>query len=309
MPPEPAAPKVALAKAALLGLDWGTTSLRGYLMTADGTILAERAAEAGILNIQNGAFADALEDMAGDWLAADSAMPIVASGMIGSRQGWTEVPYLELPTAAADLTLYAHAGFQRTIHFVPGLALRDKDGVPDVMRGEETQIFGASADGMYLLPGSHSKWALVEAGRITWFATFMTGELFAALKDHTILGRMMSGSGNDDAAFARGAKYGFGGSGTLQRLFSARTLALFGELPESGVAAYLSGLLIGTEIAEARALVQNSADMITIIGNPDLGQHYLAALSHCGLRGCQAAEGAAARGQWRIAKAAGILAS
>ena len=65
------------------------------------------------------------------------------------------------------------------------------------MRGEETQILGVLAasgrgDGLFVLPGTHSKWARVEAGRIVGFATFMTGEVFAALKDHSLLGRLMA---------------------------------------------------------------------------------------------------------------------
>ena len=298
-------------KAALLGLDWGTTTLRGYLIGDRGAVLAERSAEAGILHIQNGAFADALMDLAGDWLRADKSLPVVASGMIGSRQGWAEAPYVDVPAGAGDLTLFHHDGFERPIHIVPGLARRDADGVPDVMRGEETQIFGAHEnamqDGLFLLPGSHSKWALVADGLVTWFATFMTGELFAALKDHTILGRMITGEGDDAAAFARGVEYGYHTGTTLQRLFSARALALFGELPQQGVAAYLSGLLIGAEIAEARALVQNADTMITIVGDPELGQRYLTALAHCGLAAGMAPKDAAARGQWRIAAANGLL--
>ncbi|MDP6833112.1 MAG: 2-dehydro-3-deoxygalactonokinase [Alphaproteobacteria bacterium] len=301
MPPE----------AALLGLDWGTTSLRGYLIGADGSVLAERSAEAGILQVRNGAFAEALSDLAGDWLASDSTLPIIASGMIGSRQGWVEVPYVDLPADAGGLTLYSHDGFDRPIHFIPGLAVRDGGGVPDVMRGEETQIIGAGGlalqDGLYLLPGSHTKWAEVKDGNIIWFTTFMTGELFAALKGHTILGRMMMGEADDDVSFRRGVNYGQGAGGTLQRLFSARTLALFGELPETGVADYLSGLLIGAEIAEARALVQNPGSMIMIIGNPDLSRHYLAALSISGWPAEIAPAGATARGHWRIARAAGLL--
>ena len=304
-------PRAHLAKAALLGLDWGTTTLRCSLIGANGAVLAERSADAGILHIQDNAFAQALVDLAGDWLAAEGALPIVASGMIGSRQGWVEVPYVDTPAGAGDLSLHRHDGFDRAIHFVPGLARRDRDGVPDVMRGEETQIIGAGEaeleDGLYLLPGSHSKWAQVAHGRITWFATFMTGELFAALKAHTILGRMMAGAADSDAAFARGVKYGHDAPSTLQRLFSARTLALFGELPETEVAAYLSGLLIGAEIAEARVLVQDGNPMITVVGNPDLARHYSAALAHCGLTACQAPAGAAARGQWRIALANGLL--
>ncbi|MBT4041942.1 MAG: hypothetical protein HOF11_00420, partial [Rhodospirillaceae bacterium] len=130
-------------RAALLGLDWGTTTLRGFLMGEGGVVLAERSAKAGILNIQNGAFAEGLLDLAGDWLEAEGDLPIVASGMIGSRQGWAEAPYVDIPAAAGDLTLYRHDGFERPIHIIPGLARRDGDGVPDVMRGEETQIFGA----------------------------------------------------------------------------------------------------------------------------------------------------------------------
>ncbi len=298
-------------KAALLGLDWGTTTLGGYLIGDMGTVLAERPAKAGILHIQGGAFADALRELAGDWLAANESLPIVASGMIGSRQGWAEVSYVDIPAGAGDLTLYRHDGFDRPVHIVPGLARRDADGVPDVMRGEETQIFGAHTDtmqdGLLLLPGSHSKWALVTDGLITWFATFMTGELFAALKDHTILGRMITGDRDDAAAFARGVKYGYGATGNLQRLFSARTLALFGELPETGVAAYLSGLLIGAEIAEAQALVQDADAMITIIADPDLEHRYFTALAHCDLAAGKARKGAAARGLWRIAAANGLL--
>ncbi|MDA1101665.1 MAG: 2-dehydro-3-deoxygalactonokinase [Proteobacteria bacterium] len=316
-----------LPRIALLGLDWGTSSLRGYLIGERGAVLAERSAKAGILHIQNGAFAEALLELAGDWLATDENLPIVASGMIGSRQGWAEAPYVEIPAGAGDLTLHRYDGFDRPVYIVPGLARRDQDGVPDVMRGEETQIVGAhisDAHGhngdnprtdpkkeLFLLPGSHSKWALVMDRRITWFATFMTGELFAALKDHTILGRMMTDSngntGDDKAAFARGVKYGHAKGATLQRLFSARTLALFGELPQTGVAAYLSGLLIGAEIAEARALVHDLSTTITIIGDPDLGQRYLTALSLCGQSACLAPDNAVARGHWRIAAANGLL--
>jgi len=301
-------------KAVCLGLDWGTTSLRGYLIGAGGKVLAARADNAGILQIENEAFGPALAALAGDWLAANEELPIIASGMIGSRQGWFEVPYAELPAGAADLTPIRFDGFERPIHFVPGLTFRNDDGVPDVMRGEETQIAGVGKDGIFLMPGSHSKWVLVVDGQITWFATFMTGELFAALKDHTILGRMMTGPmtpgvADDEAAFARGVAYGHGHGAPLHSLFSARTLALFGDLPEAGVSAYLSGLLIGAEIAEARALVNNSDPTITIIGEAELSRRYETALSHCGLSARLAPGDAAARGLWSIAMAAGLLAT
>ena len=306
-------PSAALPRAALLGLDWGTTSLRGYLIGSGGVVIAERAADAGILQIKDRAFAAALNDLAGDWLEADSSLPIVTSGMIGARQGWVEAPYVEIPAGAGNLPLHTIEDFGRPIHFVPGLSRHDENGVPDVMRGEETQIIGAyetqMQDGLYLLPGSHSKWARATGGAITWFTTFMTGELFTALKDHTILGRMMAGSAHIPAAFARGVAYGKDPNSIMQRLFSTRALALFDDLNEIEAASYLSGLLIGSEIAEARLFVPDTSAPITIIGNPDLGERYKTALSICGLEGYQTPVGAAARGQWRIATAAGILAS
>ncbi|MBT7664854.1 MAG: 2-dehydro-3-deoxygalactonokinase [Rhodospirillaceae bacterium] len=307
-------PRAERPKAALLGLDWGTTSLRGYLIGPGGTILAERAADAGILQIQDRAFAGALIGLAGDWLDRDDSLPIVASGMIGSRQGWVEAPYGEVAAAPGDISLHTLTDFDRPVHVVPGLCRHDEHGVPDVMRGEETQIIGAHdgemQDGLYLLPGSHSKWARVTAGAITWFATFMTGELFTALKDHTILGRMMAGTAHIPEAFAQGVSFGSRPNSIMRSLFSARTLALFDELGEEDGASYLSGLLIGAEIAEAHAFIPDTNGApIMIIGNPDLGARYATALSLSGLVGQQAATGAAARGQWRIASAAGILRS
>ncbi|MBT3534898.1 MAG: 2-dehydro-3-deoxygalactonokinase [Rhodospirillaceae bacterium] len=294
-------------KVALLGLDWGTTTLRGYLIGADGKVQSARTKNSGILQVEDGNFGAALNQLAGDWLGSAENLPIIASGMIGSRQGWMEVPYVELPAGPEELIPMRFDDFDRTIHMIPGLAFRNAAGIPDVMRGEETQIAGVGADGIFLMPGSHSKWVLVVNGRITWFATFMTGELFAALKDHTILGRMMAGAVDDSAAFARGVKYGHGTAPTLQSLFSARSLALFGDLPEMGVASYLSGLLIGAEIAEAHTMMDTSGPMITIIGEADLAGHYERALSHCGFNSQPAPQDAAARGHWRIATAAGLL--
>jgi 2-dehydro-3-deoxygalactonokinase len=128
------------------------------------------------------------------------------------------------------------------------------------------------------------------------------------LKDHTILGRMMAEGSNDDA-FARGVELGHRTGAPLQSLFSARTLALFGDLPEDGVASYLSGLLIGAEIAEALELMDDAPASVTIIGDPELARHYETALTICGLASTRAPVDVAARGHWRIAKAAGLLAS
>jgi 2-dehydro-3-deoxygalactonokinase len=312
------------SSSALIGLDWGTTSFRAYRLDAAGDVLEARSAPAGILRVPDQDFEGVLEREVGPWLAEAPALPVIASGMITSRQGWVEVPYRSCPAGSAEIAaalLRHETGAGRTIHFVPGLSIVGADGVPDVIRGEETQIIGAvggavggaaeAAPGrrLLVLPGTHSKWALVEDGRLVWFATFMTGELFGVLKEHSILGRLMAGDGNDDAAFRRGLAYARGhGGGLLKRLFSARTLGLFGELPEHAIASYLSGLLIGTELREALACLEQPPDgEITVVGGADLCGRYLAAIEDAGLRGRRAADDAAARGLFLIARGAGLI--
>jgi 2-dehydro-3-deoxygalactonokinase len=308
---------------ALIGLDWGTSSFRAYRLDAAGAVLEAKTAPAGILRVPEGGFEGVFEREIGPWLADAPGLPVIASGMITSRQGWVEVSYCPCPAGSAEIAaaLVRHeTGAGRIVHFVPGLSIVGADGVPDVIRGEETQIIGAvggavggevgDAPGrrLLVLPGTHSKWALVEDGRIVWFATFMTGELFAVLKEHSILGRMMAGERDDDAAFRRGLAYARAG-GLLKRLFSARTLGLFGALPESGTAAYLSGLLIGTEVQDALdCLEQPSAGQeITVVGGAELTGRYLTAIDHAGLRGRRAADDAGARGLFLIAHAAGLI--
>ncbi len=301
---------------ALIGLDWGTSSFRAYRIEADGRIAERRAARTGILQITDDDFEGALRREIGAWLEADPGAPVLASGMITSRQGWVEVPYVRCPAGAPALAraLLARELRDRRMHFVPGLSILADDGVPDVMRGEETQIVGEIGAGagprLMVLPGTHSKWALAEGGRITWFATFMTGELFAVLSAHSILGRLMNGDEHDEAAFARGLAYaGEGGSGLLKRLFSARTLGLFGDLPGSGIGSYLSGLLIGTEIAEALAWTRarGAEREIRVIGGAELADLYRFALEAKGLRARRGVDDAAAQGLFRIARAAELI--
>ena len=176
----------------LLALDWGTSSARAYRLSAGGAVLDRREAPLGVMQVREGQHAAALVSLLGDW--AELRLPRIASGMIGSRQGWIEVPYVDCPADTAALV----AGLRTTpggeMAIVPGLVHRDGDGVPDVLRGEETQIVGAVPEGdegiLAVLPGTHSKWVRVESGRIVSFATYMTGELFALLLQHSILGRL-----------------------------------------------------------------------------------------------------------------------
>jgi 2-dehydro-3-deoxygalactonokinase len=304
---------------ALIGIDWGTTSFRAYRIAADGAILEARSAPAGILKVAARDFEAVFERETGPWLAGRPDLPVIASGMITSRQGWREVPYCACPAGRAELAaalLRHETGAGRSVHFVPGLALRGADGVPDVMRGEETQILGqiAVADAArgrqaIVLPGTHSKWAFVEAGRIVWFATFMTGEVFGVLKEHSILGRLMAEAPHDAEAFAHGLGYAREGpGGLLKRLFSARTLGLFDQLPASASASYLSGLLIGSEIGEALdCLPAGDLGEVTVIGGSELAERYREAIGAAGLRARTGAADASARGLLVIARAAGLL--
>ena len=301
------------AATALIGLDWGTSSLRAYRLALDGRILDSRTSRQGILDVPAGRFEAVFLEAVSDWLdACGPGVPVVASGMVGSRQGWVEAPYVPCPASLGDLGrgLVRHrAGDAGEVHFVPGVCSRNRDHVPDVMRGEETQIFGAiggiGATRLVVLPGTHSKWARVEDGRIAWFSTFMTGELFALLTEHGILGRLMRGEQHDASAFARGLAYA-GSAGLLGKLFSARTLGLFDEVPGECLRAYLSGLLIGSEMSEALAMGEDASE-VTIIGRTELAQRYLFALRQRGIAATTAPENVVVEGHRRIAAAAGLL--
>jgi 2-dehydro-3-deoxygalactonokinase len=296
----------------LIGLDWGTTSCRAYLIGTDGAVLARATEGPGILRIDNGAFGAALDTMTGAWITAHGKLPVILSGMIGSRQGWAEAPYATCPAGADDivtaLARIDHAG--RTISLVPGLST-ENDGMPDVMRGEETQILGALAlsgrdDGLFLLPGTHSKWAEVSGGRIVSFRTFMTGEVFGALKDHTILGRLMRGDARDCAGFARGVREGAalrGGAALLNRIFATRTYGLTGRLADTALADYLSGLLIGAEVATA---MENARVAVTIVATAALAARYAEALRVLSRDSALAPADCVAAGHWRLARAAGL---
>ncbi len=302
---------------ALIGLDWGTSSLRAYRLAATGGVLERRRADLGILGIAGGAFEDALSAFLGDWLRAGPAVPLLASGMITSRQGWVETPYLPCPVTVEALAAALVERRLRSGHrilFVCGLSTRGTDGVPDVMRGEETQIAGALAEGvsarLLVLPGTHSKWVRCAEGRIVDFATMMTGELYELLRRHSILGRLMREGEEDGEAFARGVARGMAddpaSGGLLHRLFGVRSLGLLGEVPPPGLASYLSGLLLGSELREA-ALLFGTREVPGLIGEPGLVERYRAACAGVG-RPCRVLPpDLAARGLFELARRSGIL--
>jgi 2-dehydro-3-deoxygalactonokinase len=302
-------------RCALIAIDWGTTSARAYRLDESGAVLDVKSAPLGIQAVVDRQFAAALDTLLEGW--RDDWVPRIACGMIGSRQGWVEAPYAACPVDLAGLgrTLARTPGGELSI--VPGAQCTDASGIPDVMRGEETQVAGAlEADRdrmLAVLPGTHSKWAIVERGQLTEFATFMTGELFAVLLAHSILGRMadraapQQGAGN---AFARGVAQGLAGAGFSHVIFGARSLALTGALAPAEVADWLSGALIGLEVQAARAWAGERCrdiDAVTVIGGDTLAARYVGALAQAGLRARMGPADAAARGLFRIAQRAGIV--
>jgi 2-dehydro-3-deoxygalactonokinase len=300
----------------LIALDWGTTNLHSYRIGAGSAILDHREWPLGIMQIADADFPAALERAMKPWQPLPPDVPIIASGMIGSRQGWKEVPYALCPAGLEDIAkaLLPMEWSGRKVWLVPGVSCSDGRGIPDVMRGEEVQIIGAAEasteDGLFIIPGTHSKWVVAGRGRISRFATFMTGEMFAVLKGHSILGRMMKGAAVDEGAFRRGvAEAQAAGGRLLHSLFGVRALGLFGKLPETESAGYLSGLLIGAELMEAPAVlgVEDPPPPVVLIGQAALAQHYKTAAGTLGFAVSEAAPDAAARGLWRLACATGLV--
>ncbi|MDR5793910.1 2-dehydro-3-deoxygalactonokinase [Caballeronia sp. LZ008] len=312
---------------ALIALDWGTTSLRAYLLGADGLALDTRASSAGIMNLPAGGFDQAFEQTCGAWLDAHAHLPVIAAGMVGSAQGWVEAPYVETP-ANADALVAGIVDVKTArgvvLHVVPGVL--ERGVLPNVMRGEETQIFGALASEPALgnaggaligLPGTHAKWAFVADERIERFYTFMTGETFSALRDHTILGRTMHPTAtHDEQAFLRGVETArdAGHPGVLATIFSTRTLGLTGQLSAEQQSDYLSGLLIGHELRGLNEVLAREQSALAgkplrLIGNDALCNRYRAALARFGCHDAATVAHATEHGLYGIAALAGLVAA
>ena len=311
----------------LIALDWGTTSLRAYLLAADApAVLDERAEAWGITRLPGGDFAAAFEALTGPWRRRWPRLAAVAAGMVGSAHGWVEAPYQECPAGAEELAAGLVSVPGGGLRVVPGVA--HWGGRPDVMRGEETQVVGAlalhpalAARAWLVLPGTHSKWVRVEDGRVADLTTFMTGELFAVLRDHSVLGRppgvaqsapnaaaTPGGATAGDGAFARGvAAARASREGLAPLLFATRALALAGRLRPEDAPDYLSGLLIGDELRGALAGRRDAP--LALVGDAALCARYDAALRLFGVPDALTVGGAAPAGLWHVARRAGLVAA
>jgi len=284
----------------MIGIDWGSSNCRAFRFAPDGAVIERRVSARGIATLQPHAIEAALGEMIGDWLAQDR--DILLAGMVGSRLGWVETPYLPCPVGPAALAgaLVDVASEIGRCRIVPGVAWRGDDGRGDVMRGEETQVFGSGRrDGCILLPGTHSKWVTLKDGRITGIRTAMTGELFALLLQHSLIGQVAeAGAPANEEAFARGVARSLDDPAISMTLFSARAEVLLGTLCGGDVHDIVSGLLIGAEVA---AMAEGHR-LLTIIGEGALAARYRTALALGGIDDVTVIDGedAVARGLWRI---------
>ena len=269
-------------------------------MSAAGEVLAHAASDRGMGVLEPAAFEPALLALIDGWLGTGTTA-VIACGMVGARQGWIEAAYSAVPCAPLAISGFACPATcdpRLDVRIVPGL---QQGSPPDVMRGEETQIAGLLARnpdyaGAMCLPGTHSKWAWIEAGRVTRFQTFMTGEMFALLTDHSVL-RHSVGTGWDDDAFATAVEAARDGD-LLGRIFGIRAGGLIGGLSPGAARATLSGLLIGAELHALRP-----GGPVILIGESTLAAHYARALSVLGHASTQIGAEAATldglRGAWR----------
>jgi 2-dehydro-3-deoxygalactonokinase len=297
----------------VIAVDWGTSSLRTYRLDAAGVVLEQRSSPAGIRTCQ-GAFESALAEQLNGW---DDVL-IVMAGMIGSRNGWLEVPYVACPAGGDEIAaglreVVARSLPGRRVLIAPGLSHRPQVGAPEVMRGEETQLLGLvgelPGDGPHsvVLPGTHSKWATVSGGRIVALRTAMTGELYAVLTQHSLLGALMEQVAgvlvDDGSAFDLGVQASTAAGGLPNHLFGVRTLALFGELAPAQLPSYLSGLLIGHEL---QGLLVGSGT-VHLIGSDALLRRYRRALTLRGVSAQAHGEALTARGLYLLARASRLV--
>lgn len=269
-----------------IAVDWGTSNLRAWAMGSGGAIAHGESSE-GMGTLSRDSFEPALLRLISRWLSGDRVTPVIACGMVGARQGWVEAAYRAVPcvpVSAAAMTLAPTIDSRIRVHIAPGLS---QDRPADVMRGEETQIAGALAlnpgfDGVLCLPGTHAKWALVSAGEVVSFQTFMTGEVFALLSTQSVLRHGLAAEGFDGAAFDDGVADTLSRPNDLAaRLFRLRAEGLLHGLSPLAARSRLSGLLIGAELAAAKPYWLGQP--VALVGAEGLASAYARALASQGV--------------------------
>jgi len=265
-------------KAKWIAADWGTTHMRAWAIGEEDSVLAFRESNEGMKDLQQNEFEPVLLRLIESWLDDTKVTTVMACGMVGAKQGWVETPYLKTPCVPIDnnqLTT-ANTHDQRIkVHLVPGVM---QNHPADIMRGEETQIAGfinknTDFKGVVCLPGTHAKWVNINEGQITSFKTFMTGELFGVISNHTLIRHSTSIKGWDQESFEEGVHDGFKNPGLIaSNLFSLRAESIVNNLNRDQARSTLSGLLLGVELSGAQSYWRNNN--VTLIGSELLSNNY-----------------------------------
>ena len=278
---------------ALAAVDWGTSRFRLWLLDSEGRVLAMSKGSEGLEAGRRLGFEKVLRNHLGRLLAPE-ALPILICGMAGSHEGWLEAPYVSLPASLDQIAeaVVAVAGTDLDVRIVPGLAKRDP-AAPDVMRGEETQLIGVAAGGAagrwrVCLPGTHSKWVALEDRRVEDFTSYLTGELYALLSEHSILRHSLAGIDAEapvdpgNPVFLQALEHTLSAPQRFfAELFSIRAAGLLDKLASADAAARLSGFLIGAEVATALR-DQAAPAAVTLVASGDMARLYGAALAAAG---------------------------
>lgn len=268
-----------------IAVDWGTTNFRAFLME-NTSLIDEISATKGILSVADHQFESVLQANIFKWLERFPTIPILMAGMIGSQQGWFNVPYQSLPANGKNLaenTYSFQAKWGSQIWIVPGVSGASAYDLPDVMRGEETQLIGLSqlaehADNYVILPGTHSKHSFIQGETIEEFTSFMTGELFSLLMTASMIGKELPEQINNDEFFLSGVEQAQKSIPFTHLIFSARSKRLNQDIPSQYISSYLSGLLIGYELSHI-----HSQSQVWVISNQALGILYTKAGQHLAL--------------------------
>lgn len=275
-----------------IAVDWGTSNLRAWGIAADGQVIFTRASDKGMSKLDPDEFPLVLAELLGEDVKSDQSVDVVICGMAGARQGWQEAPYLETPADLKSLGARAVAPPIEDRRFRPRIlsgVCQPSAGFEDVMRGEETQILGLLAlkpdfEGTICMPGTHSKWVKIEGGQITSFSTVMTGELFEVMRTHSVLRHSMPQELTGEKAeegISAGLAKGIEEPHLLTaNLFKARSASLLSGRTPDWCAGYLSGLLVGTEVASHRDWCLTQP--VPLIGSARLCRLYTTALNLMG---------------------------
>lgn len=270
-----------MAAASFIAGDWGTTNLRLVLCDRDGAEL-ETIAGPGVSQI-DGRFDTVFSNLTAPWTRQLGPVPAVLCGMVGSTLGWVNVPYVPCPTAPRNIALAMASIREHQVFIAPGLSCRNRHGAPDVMRGEETQILGAmrldpslqSGRHLLCLPGTHTKWAMLDDGVVREFLTSVSGELFAIVSEHSVLIRAEGAASDSRTTFQRAVDHvrERPEAALSHLLFECRSRQVTGELEKSAAKDFLSGLLIAHDMCGARRVFADTLQAgapVILIGTPQL---------------------------------------